>query len=176
MKTIRISLVTVGLAMMAFALGSAVTGGGHFKPSRHVLFLIAVLVLHDGVLLPFFIVIGVLVRRFVPVRERAVVQGALIVSAAVTFVALPFVLGEGRTPGLPSALPRDYPGGLALVLTAVWLAAAGILAARYLTRRSVGRRRSARGQAYQKLAPVADVADGDRAPMGFDQATDDREP
>lgn len=58
-----------------------------------------------------------------PGRARAPVQAALIATAAVTIVALPLGFGYGRLADNPSALPRDYPLGLALVLATIWLAA-----------------------------------------------------
>lgn len=85
------------------------------------LFLAAVLVLHDGVFLPLVIGAGVLVDRLVPRPWRATVRAAGIVSVAVSVVALPLVLGVGRSADNPSLLPRDYGAGLLGVLVPVWL-------------------------------------------------------
>ncbi len=134
MKTVRVSLVAVGCAMMLFGAVSAVTNHG-FKAFRQITFLIVALALHDGFLLPAFLVIGLLVHRFVPRRERAIVQAGLIVTAAVTFVALPFVLGYGRIPDNPSALPRNYIGGYWLLIALIWLAVAVTLVATVAVRR-----------------------------------------
>jgi hypothetical protein len=133
MRSIRVALVAIGVAMMTFAVASAVPNQ-NFRPYRHGLFLIGVLVLDDGVLLPFFLLVGFLVRRFIRARFRPVVQGALIITAAVTFVALPFVLGFGRIPDNPSALPRNYPAGYLIVLVIIWAAAAAAITIRLLRR------------------------------------------
>jgi hypothetical protein len=122
MKGVRLALASLGLILMGYAVIGA-AGDPDIMPGRHLGFLVVVLALHDGVLLPAFIGVGALVHRFVPGRARAPVQAALIATAAVTVVALPLVLGYGRLADNPSALPRDYPLGLAIVLTTIWLAA-----------------------------------------------------
>ena len=132
MKLFRALLATAGVAMMGFAVLSAVTNH-NFKPTRHVLFLVLALVLHDGLLLPVFLAFGLVVRRVVPARYRSIIQGALIISAAVTFVALPFLLAYGRTADNPSALPRNYPGGYAIVLGAIWLVATAVVVRRQIS-------------------------------------------
>ena len=71
---IRLALAVLGVAMMLFGVISAIIGP-HFNAVRQPLFLAAALVLHDGVLLPFFLLIGALVARFVPAHSRAIVQG-----------------------------------------------------------------------------------------------------
>ena len=134
-RTVRIGLGALGVAAIAYALAGA-AGDPDIVPRRHAGFLLTVLVLHDAAVLPGFLLVGVLVRRLVGTRYRGIVQGALVVTAAVTLVALPLVLGYGRTADNPSALPRDYPAGLAFALGVVWTAAAvGLLATRVLRRR-----------------------------------------
>ena len=123
MKAARLGLVALGIAAMAYAGWSALHSPG-LVPSRNTTFLLLVLVLHDGLLMPAFVAVGVLVHRLVPRRVRAVVQAALIATASVTLVALPLALGYGRIADNPSALPRDYPGGLLLTVATIWAAAA----------------------------------------------------
>jgi hypothetical protein len=134
MKGVRLVIAGLGLAAMGYALAGAV-GNPDITPSRHVVFLVAVLVAHDALLLPLFLAVGALVRHLVPAGPRAIVQAALIVSAALWVVALPLVLGYGRRPDNPSALPRDYPRGLVTVLAVVWLVTAIALLATDLRRR-----------------------------------------
>jgi hypothetical protein len=45
---------------------------------------------------------------------------AALVSLAVSLVALPFVLGAGRDPANPSALPSPYEMGLLLIVGLIW--------------------------------------------------------
>ena len=128
MRAIRIGLGVGGVAAMAYAvLGAA--RDPDIVPVRHTGFLATVLVLHDAALLPAIVAVGVLVHRAVPPPHRAIVQAALVATAALTVVAVPLVLGYGRIADNPSALPREYPRGLLEVLAVVWLAAAvGLLA------------------------------------------------
>ena len=123
MRTIRLTLAALGVAAMTYALWSAL-GSPDITPTRNGTFLLLILVLDDALLLPAFLAVGALVHRLVPPRLRAIVQAALIVTASVTLVALPLVLGYGRTPDNPSALPLDYRRGLLLTLVAVWATAA----------------------------------------------------
>ena len=130
MRALRFVIGGTGVAMMVFAVTSAVTGSS-FKAGRHLPFLVGALVVHDGIVLPFFLAIGALVHQLVPIRDRALLYSGLIATAAVTFVALPFVLGFGRTPDLPSALPRNYLGGYLLLLAIIWaFVAVGVTAKR----------------------------------------------
>ena len=123
MRWIRLALGALGLAAMAFAIHGALTDDGEHL-GGHLLFLGGVLVAHDLVLLPLVIGVGWLLARYLPKWARPGVQSGLLVSAAVTAVAFPFVLGAGRLPDNPSKFPRNYGHGLLIVLTVVWLAVA----------------------------------------------------
>jgi hypothetical protein len=139
-KAIRLTLATLGLVAMSYALWAALRSPD-IHPTRNGTFLLAVLVLHDGLLLPVILVVGVLVHRLAPPRIRAIVQAALIATASVTLIAVPFVLGYGRIADNPSALPLNYARGLLLTLAAVWGTALGVLTIRaWRIRRPAGAR------------------------------------
>jgi len=123
MRWIRFGLGALGLAAMAFAIHGALTDDGEHL-GGHLFFLGGVLVAHDLVLLPLVIGVGWLLARYLPGWARPSVQGGLIVSAAVTVEAFPFVLGAGRLPDNPSKFPRNFGHGLLIVLGVVWLAVA----------------------------------------------------
>jgi hypothetical protein len=115
-------LVVLGALGMAFALLGAFTdrdvkGGA-------LLFLIGVLVVHDGFLLPLTIAVGAVIGRFVPLRLRGFAASALIAGLAVTIVALPLVLGRGRIADNPSVLPLHYGRGLLEAYAVIWVTAA----------------------------------------------------
>jgi hypothetical protein len=129
MKPVRITLALLGLAAMSYALLGAARDND-VLPVRHTGFLATVLVLHDAALVPAVIAVSVLVHRAVPPPHRAVLQAALIATAAATAVALPLVLGYGRTADNPSALTRDYAHGLLALLALIWLTAAVTLVVR----------------------------------------------
>jgi len=79
---------------------------------------------HDLVLAPFVILVGVAVARLVPPRPRPAVQAGLIVSGIVTLYAYPVVRGFGRSPSAGSSrLPGNYGAGLLAVLATIWTVA-----------------------------------------------------
>ncbi len=88
---------------------------------------------HDLVLVPAVLAVGLAVRRLVPAPVRAVVQAGLLCSAVVVLYALPLVLGLGSTGGNDTILPRDYGRGLFFVLAVVAVVTAA--AALFVSRR-----------------------------------------
>jgi hypothetical protein len=137
-KTVRRGLVGTGALLMAYAIGGALTD----RDVRigALVFLIGVLVAHDGILSPITIGAGVVLGRLVPPRGRAYVQGALIAGLAVTIVAFPLVLGRGRAADNPSLLPLDYGRGLLEVYAVIVVVAAGLAGSRAWVRHR-GRKR-----------------------------------
>jgi len=75
-------------------------------------------------------VAAVVVGRAVPGRARAVVQGALVVSAVVALFSYPLVRAFGLAANNPTSLPRNYATNLLLVLGVVWAVAAALAVAR----------------------------------------------
>lgn len=75
----------------------------------------SVLALHDGVLVPAVLAVGLLSTGG---RLSGVWRAGLLTAGTVTLVALPVLLRPGR-PANASVLPLDYPLGLTLVLSAV---------------------------------------------------------
>jgi hypothetical protein len=128
-KTARRALIGLGALLIAYAISGALTDGD--LKGGALIFLVAVLVVHDGLLLPLFIGVGVLIGKVMPPRLRAPVRVAAVISLAVTVVALPLVLGRGRVPDNPSILPLNYGRGLLVVYTAVWVTCAGLVVARH---------------------------------------------
>jgi hypothetical protein len=123
MRPVRTWLIVTGLLVMSYAILGAVTDPTD-RLGGHAAFLLAVLLGHDGLLMPLAMGLGVLAGRVVPMLARGVVAGAMSISGALVFVALPFVLGFGAKPDEPSALPLNYGRGLVIMLAVVWTAAA----------------------------------------------------
>ena len=74
-------------------------------------------VLHDFVLVPLTLLLGVALIRLLPANLRAPVAGGLVVLGTVTLMAVPVLGGWGANADNPTILDRNYPAG--------WLAVAG---------------------------------------------------
>ena len=118
MTTARRCLLAIGAVVMTYAVIGALTDPD--VKFGALIFLIAVLVAHDGLLLPLTIGVGSLVGRYAPRRVRALTTAALVVSLAVTIVAFPLVLGRGRAADNPSLLPLHYGRGLLEIYAIIW--------------------------------------------------------
>lgn len=94
-------------------------------------------IVHDALLVPLTLLVGVVLLRVVPGPYRGLVQGALVLSALLTLALLPLLSGRGRTPANPSQQPLPYTRNLLLVLLAVW-AVTAVLALLRTRRRRAG--------------------------------------
>lgn len=112
--------ITVGWAGIGFGLVSALSHAGAARPVALGAYVLGTLVVHDLVLVPIVLAFAALVGRHLPTKARGWLLGAMVVSAMVALASYPEVRGFGRLPGNPSLLPRDYVGGLLLVLLLVW--------------------------------------------------------
>ena len=126
MRPVGAGLVAAGGALMLYAVVGAVTDRSD-RIGGHLIFLVAVLLGHDWLLMPLAIAIGALLSRVVPSQVRAVTVAAVYVSGVLFVVALPLILGLGRRADDPSALPLNYSRGLLISVAVVWLAAGATL-------------------------------------------------
>lgn len=126
MRAARLSLGAVGLAALAWGVWGTVNDP-RANPVGAAAFALIVLFGHDLLVLPVAIGLGALLTRRAPARVRGPLQAGLFVSAVLTVVALPFIIGTGTSPDNPSALPLNYGRGLLIALAAVWAGVAGVL-------------------------------------------------
>ncbi|MEV4642507.1 hypothetical protein AB0J80_34705 [Actinoplanes sp. NPDC049548] len=147
-------LIGTGALVIAYAISGAIADPD-LKVGGVVLFLGAVLGLHDAVFMPLVLGAGALLTRSHPL-----VRAALIVSLAVTLVALPLVLGHGRDPDNPSALPLPYGRGLGAVLIAIWAPTLAFLALRRSGDRQQRWRRSNRQKTVRTRTLPPGPSDG----------------
>lgn len=134
LRVVRLLLGAAGIAVAGYGAYGLLTDGGA-NPVGQFVFLGVLLVGHDFVIVPAVILAGVALARWVPAVARTPVRAALVVSAAVSVVALPFIVGAGRIADNPSAFPQSYGRGLAVILAVVWVAAAGWTAVNLRRRR-----------------------------------------
>lgn len=137
----------LGSPVMVWGIRGVLIEGARTHPAELARWIAGAALVHDLVLLPMVLAVGVTVRRITPDRAWPHVRWALATSGCVALVAWPFVRGYGRRSGNPSLLPRDYAGGVAVALVLVWLVAASL--AWVTARRSRGR-----------ATPSASVDDG----------------
>jgi energy-coupling factor transporter transmembrane protein EcfT len=136
MTAVRRVLVAIGAITIGYAVLSTFTDPD-VKLLGVLIFLAAVLVLHDGILLPITIGVGVLFGRL-PLPARVPVRVAALISLPITIVALPLVLGYGRSPDNPSILPLHYGRGLLVTLAVIWVPTVVITAIRLRRHRRTG--------------------------------------
>lgn len=98
------------------------------RPTNLARFVLGGALIHDLVVAPAVTLLGVAVARAVPAAIRAVVQGALIVSAILILFSWPLVRGYAHILNNPSSLPHNYTANLGAALACVWLVAAGLAA------------------------------------------------
>lgn len=130
MKWTRRILVAAGVAAVAYGVYGLAADDLATEP-RYRLFLLASLLWPPLVALPVAYGLGALIARRIPALWRPVVQGVLFTSTMAAGVALPSIVGNGHDLSMPSALPRDYPRGLAVVLGVVWAAGLVVVAVRF---------------------------------------------
>lgn len=133
MRTWRIALITVGLALM-------VVGGlvllEDVAPKRYggiLLWFAGALIIHDGIIAGLVIAVNLVLRkagRRVPLGVLAIVQGAVVVGAIVALIAFPQIVKQRIGTLNPTILPLDYSLNLALFYTAL-IAATGLAIGAY---------------------------------------------
>ena len=135
MRNYRIALGVAGGMLLAFGAFRLVTTLNPADLRALVLWLIVAVVLHDGVIAPLTAGTGVLLTK-VPPRPRRYLQGALVVGALLTFIAVPLIYRRATQPAVKAILLRNYAGNLALLLGCIAAVALALYAARVLHERS----------------------------------------
>ncbi|MFD7278436.1 hypothetical protein ACFV80_15645 [Streptomyces sp. NPDC059862] len=115
---VRLLLAVPGLTAVGFGIQQFVvrTHPDVSDARELALWLGGAVVLHDGLLVPTVLLLGLLISR--ARRLRPILRGALLTGGCLTLIALPLLLRPGR-PANPTVLPRDYwvSWSMALALT-----------------------------------------------------------
>ncbi len=117
MKAARIAFATSGILLGLFGAVQLLTQVPISSLVALALWMVALVVVHDGVLSPVVVGVGSLSRR-VPARARRYVQGALVAGGLITVVALPLI-GRSRNstePSVKALLQQDFGVNLAVLL------------------------------------------------------------
>ena len=115
MRAARIALSVAGALLLTFGVFRLVTKLDTADLLVLGLWLAAAVVLHDGFIAPITVGSGVALTR-APPRARRYLQGALIVGALITVIAVPLIARQGTQPASKAILLRDYAGNLSLLL------------------------------------------------------------
>ena len=127
-----------GWAVIGFALRGILQHSLDTRPGELARFVVGGALLHDLVVAPVVILVGVAVARAVPARARATVQAALVVSAVVGLFSYPLVRDFGLAANNPTSLPHNYARNLLVVLGVVWAVAAAAVVLRSRVRGRAG--------------------------------------
>jgi len=154
-RTARWLLGTVGVLLLGYGAWRIFQYSQATQPKQLGIWLLAALVLHDGILSWLVVGVGWLLARFVPGRARAYLQGGLITAGLVTLVAAPLIYRHGKSQPGQALLERNYLANLLILLAAI----AAVTGLAYLVRV----RQEAR---VAKLRPPADQVSTGRSPAG----------
>ena len=113
-------LYGAGAVLIVWGLYGLFTATRHPRPVPWLKFFVGAVAVHDLVVAPAVIVIGVLLARLVTARFRPYVISGLFISGVVLLVGLPLVMGKGLRSDNPSIQPLDYTRGLIITLAVVW--------------------------------------------------------
>lgn len=138
MRAARGVLVGLGIVMLGLGAWAFVA---QVEPRAYIgllLWCIAALVLHDGVIAPLTVLVGVLARRAgrrVPYASIAVAQTALLIVALLCALVIPEIVGQHRGTANPTILPLDYAAHLAIVVGVLLVLAVAITVVPLVRRR-----------------------------------------
>ncbi len=138
MRRWRIVLGVAGILLGLFGIGRLVTQVPVPSLIGLAVWLVAALVIHDGIASPLVVAVGALLAR-VPPRGRRFLQAGMIAGAMITVIAVPMIARQDSQPVSKSILNQNFGGNLTLLLglvAAVTLAAYAVRVARDQSRSS----------------------------------------
>lgn len=117
MKVTRVILIVLGLA--GLFLGALIMVQKE-RPDQIVgviVWVVAVIIVHDGILSPLLLLLDVWMRRAgrrIPFGVLAIIQGGVVVGAIMSMLVLPEIYTKSLGTKNPTILPLDYGLNLAL--------------------------------------------------------------
>jgi hypothetical protein len=132
----RISLAVAGGLLLALGAFRLVTELASDDLVVLAVWLLVAVLVHDGVIAPLTVGVGVALTRL-PARGRRYVQGGLVVAAMLTVIAIPLIDRRGTQPPAKAILLRDYAGNLVLLLGLTAAVAVVLYALRVVRDRAV---------------------------------------
>jgi hypothetical protein len=111
----------VGWALIGVGVRGIFTHRLDTRPANLARFVVGGALLHDLVVAPLVIIVGVLLARVFRGRGRAGVQAVAFSTVIIALFAYPLVRSYGRAAHNPSSLPHNYAVNLLVVLGIVWV-------------------------------------------------------
>jgi hypothetical protein len=119
MRIWRIVLGVLGISAATYGISQLLTHVPVQSLVLLALWLIAALIIHDGLLSPAVVGIGATLRRYVPDRGRRYLQFGLIMAAMVTVIAVPMIYRANTQPPSKALLLQSFGINLTVLLAAI---------------------------------------------------------
>lgn len=116
MRTWRIVLKASGILLGLFGVLRLLTQIPTGNLVVLAVWLVAAVVIHDGLLSPAILAVGWALARAIPPRGRRYTQAALISGGLIVAVAIPLILRAGRQPESKAILRQNFGGNLTILL------------------------------------------------------------
>ena len=110
--------------MLGYGAVKILTGAPTEDLRALAIWLVAAVVIHDGVVSPAVLGVGWVLAR-VPPRPRRFAQAGLVVGGMLVVVAAPLIHRQGTQPASKALLLKNYAGNLSLLLVLVALISTG---------------------------------------------------
>ncbi|HEY2044792.1 MAG TPA: hypothetical protein VGH11_19105 [Jatrophihabitans sp.] len=124
-RLIRVSLGVVGILVLGYGVLRILQDQRHTHPVALGEWLIGALIVHDGIIAPVVIAIGVLLAKVVPPRARVFVQGGLVVGGLISSVGVLLIWRKGKNGSAAlTLLQQNYRANLLLILALVTIGTA----------------------------------------------------
>ncbi len=123
--------LVLGWGIMAYGVWGFLGDHRSTVPARTVWWIAGTAVAHDAIVAPLITVVGLGLAALLPRWARGPVTAAVAASGVVLLFSYPLLRHFGRRADNPSILPLDYPRNVAVVLGAIWAAAAVGLVIRF---------------------------------------------
>lgn len=118
MRRWRYALVAAGVLLLLYGGVRLVVEVPESLPGL-VLWMVGIVIVHDGLLAPLVVGVGWLLARTVPPRGRRYVQAALVVGGLITIIAISLIARRGTQPPAKALLLQNYGANLAILLALV---------------------------------------------------------
>ena len=138
MKAWRIILAIAGIGLGVFGVLRLVTEIPVHSLLVLVLWMLAALAIHDGLVSAAVVAVTSLLRRYVPDRGRRFLQIALIMIGLIIVIAIPMIFLRGSQPPAKALLLRNYGASLTLLVGIIAVITLTLCAIRVARERPAG--------------------------------------